>query len=212
LQGWLSQGGLPLGGVLLLSLLYASLRHRTGFKSASKSLPEVGEELGLSYTAPRYARSQGTLAGVYQGRSVRIDPDEQRAILVRFERPPQIDLRTYEQGRVAPRGMVRLDSPDPAFDAFWKTRFASKSIRRRVARSEAPSRLLEPFRGEYYRQLRSLSVTDAGVTCVLDFGNPPYIPADAVRALLPALSALADWVEQVSAPRASSGEAAAPAE
>jgi hypothetical protein len=53
----------------------------------------------------------------------------------------------------------------------------------------------------YWRNLRSLSVTESGITCVLDFGNPPYIPADALRVLLPALSALADFVEDVSQPR-----------
>jgi len=52
--------------------------------------------------------------------------------------------------------------------------------------------------------LRSLSVTEAGITCVLDFGNPPCIPADALRVLLPALSALADFVEELSLKRSAS--------
>jgi hypothetical protein len=216
-SGWLGQGGLPLGAVLLLSLLYASLRHKSGFRRAATALPELGQELGLEYSPPRYARSQGSLTGRYLGRVVRVDPDEQRAILIRFAGAPSIDLRSYERPQRAAPGMKQIRSGDAAFDDFWKTRFASQAIARRIEESELPSRLSEPFKLAYWRNLRSLSVTESGITCVLDFGNPPYIPADALRVLLPALSALADFVEDVSRARSapaagSEGEAFAVAQ
>lgn len=201
MSGWLGQGGLPLGAVLLVSLLYASLRHKSGFRRAAAALPEVGRELGLEYSSPRYTRAQGSLAGRYRGRVVRVDPDEQRAILMRFEGAPCIDLRTYERPQRAAPGMTQIQSGDALFDGFWKTRFASKAIARRMARAELPSRVTEPFKLAYWRNLRSLSVSEAGITCVLDFGNPPYIPADALRVLLPALAALADFVEELSVKR-----------
>jgi hypothetical protein len=201
-SGWLGQGGLPLGAVLLLSLLYASLRHKSGFSRAATALPELGRELGLEYFSPRYARSQGSLAGQYLGRAVRVDPDEQRAILIRFAGAPSIDLRSYERPQRAAPGMTQIRSGDALFDDFWKTRFASKAIARRIEDSDLPSRLIEPFKVAYWRNLRSLSVTEQGITCVLDFGNPPSIPPDALRLLLPALSALADFIEAASEGRA----------
>jgi hypothetical protein len=55
-------------------------------------------------------------------------------------------------------------------------------------------RLLQPFRQRYRHVAKQLNITEHGVTCVLDFGNPPHIPVAAVEELLPALI---DWAEAI---------------
>src|SRR5687768_3570402 len=94
--GWWGQasGLLGLGMVLLMLLVHGLRKHR--FRLASKGLPAVAEELGLTHVAPTYASAQGVLRGTYRGRNVIVDPDDRRALLVRFSGAPRIDLRSYE--------------------------------------------------------------------------------------------------------------------
>jgi hypothetical protein len=191
---WLSQGA-PIGLVMFLATFLAFARRKAGRHRASKILPRLASELGLDFNAPRYRGLLGSLSGSLHGYPVRVDPDEQRCILVRFANSPPIDLRTYEGSGRAPFGMVDAYSGDRGFDRFFKTRFAAEPIRDRLRQVERPSRLLEPFRGRYSRNVQSLSVTASGVTCVLDFGSPPFIPERAVRELLPACIALAKLFE-----------------
>jgi hypothetical protein len=86
-------------------------------------------------------------------------------------------------------------SGDRKFDAFFKTRYASERVAARLAKVKNPRKLVESFRGTYYRELKQVNVTHHGVSCVLDFGNPPHLPADAIECLLPAMVALARVIE-----------------
>lgn len=188
-------GALPIGILMFLGTLCGLLLRKLGRRRARQQFPELSQELGLEFTPPRYAGAVGTLTGMYKGRAVRVDPDDQRLIKVRFHASPRIDLRTYEHSMRAPFDMVTIHSGDRAFDRFFKTRFATEPIADRIAAASEPGRLLEPFMGRFARQVQSLTVTGDGVVCRLDFGTPPYIPAGALHELLPACVSLADLIE-----------------
>lgn len=195
MPGGLFDGALPIGILMFLGTLWAFMRRRLGRKRAAQRFPELARELGLDYTPPRYSGAVGTLSGSYERRLVRIDPDDQRSIKLRFKGAPHVDLRTYENAVRAPFDMITVYSGDRAFDRFFKTRFASEDIAARIASTEGPSRHLSPFMGRYARHVQSITVTSEGVVCRLDFGSPPYIPAGALHQLLPACAALADLLE-----------------
>jgi len=190
-------GALPIGIIMFLGTLWAFLWRKFGRRRARQQFPELSRELGLDYTPPRYSGAVGTLTGSFRGRVVRVDPDDQRLIKVRFRASPRIDLRSYEHSMRAPFDMVTIHSGDRAFDRFFKTRFASEPIAERIALSREPGRRLAPFTGRFARQVQSLTVTGDGVVCRLDFGSPPYIPAGALHELLPACVSLADLIEPV---------------
>jgi hypothetical protein len=191
----LFDGALPIGILMFLGTLFAFLRRRIGRRRAAQRFPDLARELGLEHTLPRYPGAVGTLTGVYADRIVRIDPDDQRLIKLRFKAAPRVDLRTYENAVRAPFDMVTVYSGDRAFDRFFKTRFASEDIAAQIARASSPGRQLAPFIGRYSRHVQSLTVTSEGIVCRLDFGSPPYIPAGALHQLLPACAALADLIE-----------------
>lgn len=195
IPGGLFDGALPIGILMFLGTMWAFLRRKLGRKHAAQRYPKLARELGLEYTPPRYPGNAGVLAGVYAQRAVRVDPDDQRLIKLRFRGAPRVDLRTYENATRAPFDMITVYSGDRSFDRFFKTRFASEDIAARIASAKAPSRHLSAFVGRYARHVQSLTVTSDGVVCRLDFGSPPYIPPGALLALLPACAALADLLE-----------------
>ena len=195
IPGGLFDGGLPIGILMFLGMLWAYLHRRLGRKRAAQRFPDLARQLGLEYTPPRYAVNLGVLSGLYASRQVRIDPDEQRLIKLRFHGAPRIDLRSYENAVRAPFEMVTVYSGDRTFDRFFKTRFASEDLAAQIATADNPGRRLMPFMGRYSRHVQSLTVTSEGIVCRLDFGSPPYIPEGALHQLLPACSALADLLE-----------------
>lgn len=185
----------PIGMVMFVGMVCAFVWRKLGRRRARHQFPDLARELGLSFTPPRHAGCIGTLSGTFRGRAVRVDPDDQRSIKVRFRGDPRIDLRSYEHSVRAPFDMVTIHSGDRAFGRVFKTCFASEEIASRIAAAENPGRHVEPFRGRFARQVQSLTVTGEGVVCRLDFGTPPYIPAGALHELLPACVALADLIE-----------------
>jgi hypothetical protein len=195
LSGGFFNGALPIGLLMFLGTLFAFVQRKLGRKQAAKRFPAFAREFGLDYTAPRYTGNIGVISGTYRNRTVRIDPDDQRLIKVRFTGAPRIDLRSYEHAMRAPVDMITVYSGDRTFDRFFKTRFASEDVAARIANESAPRRLVEAFMGRYARQVQALTVTSDGIVCRLDFGSPPYIPEGALQDLLPACTALADLIE-----------------
>lgn len=193
--GGLFDGALPVGMLLFLGTVAAYLRRRLGRHKAARDFPQVAVDLGLNFVAPRYKGTVGNLTGSFGGREVRVDPDDQRMVAVRFTGRPNVDIRTYEHGRGAPHGMVTVYSGDRSFDQFFRTRFADEEIAQRIAESTDPSSLLVPLQGAFNRSFQSLSITSEGVICRVDFGTPPYIPSSVLSRLLPACVALADLIE-----------------
>lgn len=195
IPGGLFDSGLPIGILMFLGTAFAFLRRRLGRKRAAARFPALASALGLEHTPPRYAGNVGVLSGMHAGRNVRVDPDDQRLIKVRFHGAPRIDLRTYENSLRAPFDMVTVHTGDREFDRFFKTRFASEDVAAQIATASEPGQRLRPFMGRYSRHVQSITVTSEGVVCRLDFGSPPYIPEGALHELLPACVALADLLE-----------------
>ena len=192
---WLSKGALPIGMLMFVGMFLALVLRRVRFKRTAASFPALGTKLGLSFKRPTSSRGIGSLQGDYRGYPVFIDPDEQRRITVRFSREPRIDLRNYAHGNRPPKGMQTFFSGDKRFDGFFKTRYVDPDLEERLSRVKNLRALIGPFQGPYYRQLKQLNVTPNGVSCILDFGNPPHIPPAAVEYLLPAMVSLARVVE-----------------
>jgi hypothetical protein len=181
---------LPLGLIMFGGTAFAILRRRWNRKRAAQDLPSLGRELGLQYTAPRYAGAAGTLAGTYSERVVRIDPDDQRLLKVRFHGTPRVDLRSYEHTAALPFDMVTIYSRDRDFDRFFRTRHATEEIAQRIAGADRPGRHVEAFQGGRARQIQSITITSEGVVCRFE-----YLSTDVLRDLLPACVALADLIE-----------------
>jgi hypothetical protein len=195
IPGGLFDNGLPIGILMFVGAAYAVLRRKLGRKRAAQRFPALASALGLEHTPPRYAGNVGVLTGTYEGRILRVDPDDQRLIKLRFHGAPRVDLRTYESALRAPYDMVTVHSGDREFDRFFKTRYASEDVAARIATSARPGQHLRPFSGRYARHVQSVTVTSEGVVCRLDFGSPPYIPEGALNELLPACARLADLLE-----------------
>jgi hypothetical protein len=195
IPGGLLDSGVPIGILMFLGTAIAFLRRRIGRRRAAQRFPALATTFGLDFTPPRYTGNVGVLSGTYSGRAVRIDPDDQRSIKMRFHGAPRVDLRTYENSLRPPFDMVTVHSGDREFDRFFKTRFASEAIAARIATAADLGRRLEPFKGRYARHVQSMIVSSEGVVCRLDFGSPPYIPEGALHELLPACARLADVLE-----------------
>jgi len=196
---------LPLGLIMFGGTAFAILRRKWNRKRTAQDFPALGRELGLVYTAPRYAGAAGTLSGNYSDRVVRIDPDDQRLLKVRFHGTPRVDLRSYEHTAAAPFDMVTIYSRDRDFDRFFRTRHATEAIAQRIAGAEKPGRHVEPFQGGHARQIQSVTVTSEGVVCRFD-----VMSTEALRVLLPACVAIADLIEPSAAASLSDAPASAP--
>jgi len=197
---------LPFGLIMFGGTAFAILRRRWNRKRAAQDFPSLGRELGLEYTAPRYAGAVGTLAGKYSDRVVRIDPDDQRLLKVRFHGTPRVDLRSYEHTAATPFDMITIYSRDRDFDRFFRTRHATEAIAERIAGADRPGRHVEPFQGGRARQIQSVTITSEGVVCRFDHN----ISTASLRALLPACVALADLIEPSEAASVSEPPSAPP--
>jgi hypothetical protein len=183
---------LPIGLLMFAAMVWGFFRRRARQKSAQEDYPALAERLRLARRPPAHPNQIGQLYGTMRGYSVLVDPDEQRKIIVRFRGEPKLDLRSYEGPR-CPMGMEYYTAHDRAVDGYLKTRYASPEIALRLDEADL-RRLVQPFRERYRHDVKQLNITEHGVTCVLDFGNPPHIPAAAVEELLPALI---DWAEAI---------------
>jgi hypothetical protein len=195
-------GQLPIGLLMFAGTVWVLISRKWGRKRAARDFPALARELALEHVPSRHTHGLGVLSGDYGGRAVRIDPDDQRMIKVRFRGTPRVDLRSYENSVRPPFDMVTIFSKDRTFERFFKTRFAAEPIARRISAAQKPGEHLAAFSGSYARQVQALTVTSDGVVCRLDFGNPPYIPPGALRQLLPACVALADLIEPPGTPDA----------
>lgn len=184
-----SSQAVPVGLVFLGGMLLTVLRRKAGHRKAQGGYPELAQRLGLTYRPSPYRRGVGTLSGEHDGYSIVVDPDEQRRMRVKFRGAPRVDLRSYEHGARAPHGLGTIFSSDKGFDAYFKTRFAAEDERAHIEALRRPSELIEPLCA--VRELKELTITQSGVACLFDYGNPPYIPVDVVESLLPALVKLA---------------------
>jgi hypothetical protein len=153
----------------------------------------LAARLGLEYRKPTSEGQIGLLHGHLRGYAIHVDPDDQRKLIVRFRGAPQLDLRNYESTR-RPREAVSFSTGDRKVDQFLKTRYATPDLIDRLHAARLPERL-QPFFATYRHEVKEFHVTEHGITCMLDFGNPRFIPASAIADLLPTLLELAEAIE-----------------
>lgn len=182
----------PIGLVMFGVMAWGYIRRRARRNATRSGYPALAERLGLEHRRPTRINDVGQLHGVWRGYRICVDPDEQRKIIVRFAGEPLIDLRSYEVPR-CPVGMKTFGARDRAVNAYFRTRYASDAIAERLNEADLV-RLTLPFSRDYRHAVRDLNITQHGVTCTLDFGNPPHIPTQAILELLPALI---DWAEVI---------------
>ena len=166
-----------------------ALRKKAGHLVARSQYPGLARELGLTYQASRYSSGVGKLEGNFHGHRVVVDPDDQRQIRVVFSREVRVELWMHAHNRRPPPGMRTFRPALPGLAGLFRTACGSEDAIRRLNQAthlEDDARQLGRV-----RELKSLSVTERGVTAVLDFGSPPFIPADHVRRLLPVLVQIA---------------------
>lgn len=188
---WTS-AGLPVGLFILGTTVFGVVRRKSGIALARRQYPGVARDLGLEFRPSRYAAGLGVLAGERSGKRVVVDPDDQRAIVVRFRGEPELELTTYE-ARVPARPTQRdFRFDDRALRARLKTTRASKELEARLRASDLAS-LLGPLLA--HRELASLAVTSSGIVARFDYGSPPYIPGAVVLETVPRLLELASLVE-----------------
>jgi hypothetical protein len=180
------------GLIMFAALAFGFLRRKAGHRKAREDYPALAARLHLEYRPPSSPTQIGTLYGNLRGFVVLVDPDDQRKLIVRFRGEPEIDFRTYSGPR-RPSRLEYYSSQNRSFDLFFKTRYVSPELAERLDDVDLPA-LIAPFQKHYARELKQLNITQHGVTCTLDFGTPPHIPAAAVEELLPALL---DWAQAI---------------
>ncbi len=183
---------LPFGLLLFGFMAMKALRRRAGRDQARLDYPELAQRLGLTHRPPRDPAEIGQLTGQLRGFSVVVDPDEERRLIVRFRGNPSVDLRNYVTGRRL-SALPYYDHDDPRVNRFFTTRHASADIAERLDSADLFA-LTQPFIRSFPGSLKQVNITEHGLTCSFDFGNPHHIPARAVEQLLPVLL---DWAELI---------------
>lgn len=175
-------------GVMVLGFL----RKKAGHVVAQRQYPQLAEDLGLTFIPSRYRSGVGRIVGTLTGFRVSVDPDEQKNVRVLFETPPGVELWMHVHHRRPPPGMKLFRPASPGLASLFRTAHGTQQAIARLdaaAGGETLSNMARRLRR--FRQLKSLSVTEGGVTAVLDYGSPPFIPADVVRSLLDDLVGIA---------------------
>lgn len=181
--------GLLFFGIMVLGVA----RRKAGNVVARGLYPKLAERLGLTYEPSSYKAGVGRLTGEYQGYRVTVDPDDQRRIYLRFESKPAVSLHSYAHNKRPANGQRDFRPPSTVLSSQFKTAQASDAIMERINSNRELPAVIKPLK--FLRELKTLSVTESGVTAVFDYGRPPYIPASVVEDVLPRLFALARVVE-----------------
>lgn len=189
-MSWLSDGALPMGMLFFGIMVLGSLRRKAGNVVARSQYPSLAQKLGLAYKPSAFKQGVGKLEGRFEGFGISVDPDDQRRIFVRFATAPDVRLYSYPHNKRPVAGMMSFRPVNSSLAARFKTAQGSREMIDRFTAAEGDlAPVLRPL--QFLRQLKTLTVTDSGVTAVFDYGNPPYIPAEVVDDMLPRLARLA---------------------
>lgn len=196
----LMNGALPIGMVFFLATVTTFVVRRMRRHAALRDWPALAAEFGLRHQPSPHRGAQGRLRGTIGGRGVLVDPEDRR-IFVNLEQPVPIELRSYAATGPAPAGRVTVFAGSALLRRHFKTRVAAPELASSLAASTRLDAALASFSALSARRVSALSVSESGVTCNVDFGTPPFIPASALRTLLPACLRLASAVESLGQAR-----------
>jgi hypothetical protein len=189
----LSGGGIGIGFLFFGIMVFGVVRRKAGNVVARGLYPKLAEKLGLTYEPSSYKGGVGRLIGAYEGFRVTVDPDDQRRIYLRFESRPAVALHSYAHNKRAASGQRTFRPVSKILSAQFQTAQASDALMERFNSDEELPTVIKPLK--FLRELKTLSVTENGVTAVFDYGSPPYIPASIVEDVLPRMVALARVVD-----------------
>lgn len=186
---WSSLGALPIGLVFFAGTAFGVFRRRRGHVAARAEYPAVASELGLTFRPSRYKTGVGTLIGTFEGFKVLVDPDEQRRIMVSFSAAPGVVLYHKADHRRPPPGHSSIRLKNQRAAAFFPTCWATSEGAALLEDGEELEPLVRLLSGS--RAVKDVNLTASGVIVTFDFGNPPFIPSQVVRSVVPALIRLA---------------------
>jgi hypothetical protein len=184
MMDWLSSGALPIGFLMFFGMVYAFVKRRASHKLASRAFPSLAQRLGLNFKPSPYRGGIGSLSGTLRGYRVFVDPDEQRKISLHFSSERGVLLRNYKDNKRPGQGLNWLYSGDKRFDGYFKTRYADDRVAENIRGYKAWRPIVLELEQAFRRELTQFNVSETGITLMLDFGNPPHIPAKAVERLL----------------------------
>lgn len=202
-----SGGALPMGMLFFGIMVYRVLRRKAGNVVARAQYPDLAKKLGLQYQPASFKNGVGRLEGTFEGYRVVVDPDDQRRIYLAFTTRPPVALHSYVHNRRSNAGQRSFRPASRVLSAQFKTAHASPELILALSQADDLSETLRPLK--FLRELKTLSVTESGVTAIFDYGNPPFIPAATVEDVLPRLVALARVFEAPPEKSSALSEAAA---
>jgi hypothetical protein len=164
-----------------------------GRRRAKRQFPVVAKKLGLNFVASSDRSEIGRIEGNYQGRKIRIAPDENATMLYRISGLPDIFLSTKVYER------ENIDTGNMVFDSFFRTRNIKRpdSIVDRINKRGAALEFLHDFNRRWKRKLEYFEVSDEGIRLSFKHGMNGYMPATDLEQLLPELSKFAGILEDI---------------
>ena len=190
---------LPIGFVLVIGMYLASRLRHARRDAAVAELPELARRLGLTHRPGHGAGQPGSLRGTFEGHEVFVALDDAPRVIVRFADGTGLDLRSYARHKRPPPGLRPVALGHKKLDAFFKDRYASEAVARRLAEDGSVQQRLERFRFAWQLRLGDLSITDSEIECRPDYGKPPHIPVGDIEPLLRELVEIAATVVALDA-------------
>lgn len=177
--------GLSIGFAMAGLTVFVALRSRYGAKSARKGLPVLAEELGLTFKPSPYKTGIGKLTGVYAGFRVVVDPDDTQSIRISLEQPLGLELRSSLERRPLRNEQRRFE---PSLREVARALPTCQGTEAAIGRFEAAPSAPEVARFLKLHTVKSLILTESGLTVHFDFGRPPHLPPKVVKETLTLLT------------------------
>lgn len=195
-SSWIT--AVPVGLVLFVGTLVGALRRKAGKELARAEYPSTAEGLGLVFQKGEGSTDLGRFKGDYGGKGVLVVPSEGRIVL-ELSAPVGVILRNYAHYKRTPAGLEPFSIGVRWADAWFQNRYCSSGLGGRLHLDAGLIRLLERLR-PYQGAMKQFALEGRRLECVLHYGSPQYVPAAAIRELLPILAELADCCSQDLAP------------
>lgn len=173
--------GLSIGFAMAALTVFFALRSRLNEKRARKGLPVLAEELGLNFKPSPYKTGIGKLNGVFAGFRVIVDPDDSQSIRILLEQPLDLELRSTSERRPLRSGQRRFE---PGLREVARALPTCQGSEAAIERFETAESAPDVARFLRLRTVKSLILTESGLTIHFDFGRPPHLPAPIVRETL----------------------------
>ena len=182
-------------GTLILDRLFHLDVFKVGWRKAAQELPEFAAAHGLEFTAPTLRHEMGSAVGSFNGRDVRVLPDE-RARLEVLLRGPELQLSTSRPQVAAPENMQPFETGRLGFDRFFKTRYAGSLVAAKLVANAPLVSFVEDQLMRWWFTLRFIEIGPSVLRCSVIYGQASYLPAHVLDELLPELCELARLIEE----------------